>query len=252
MATGKAVESNCIKIILYKGKFFCPLQSLRLFFGYAYLVVMFSVLRLPGIRGPLLDLFLSQGWYRYGGAIFTTDHIETEGLSTPVIWIRYQVDQIKISKSSEGIIKKWNGFSVRVKPFQYNEELESLHQRYLASVKFEVAQSLPDLLEDLHGWIYETQMIEVRDQNKLIAVGIFDLGEQSIAGIKNFFCPDYRAYSPGKMLMLLKYHYCLENKIPLYYPGYIAPGNPRFDYKLFLDKSATEQFVFESTTWIPM
>jgi hypothetical protein len=55
---------------------------------------MFSVLRLPGIQGKLLDRFLSQGWYRYGAAIFTTDHIETEGLSTPVIWIRFRIRPI--------------------------------------------------------------------------------------------------------------------------------------------------------------
>ena len=215
-----------------------------------YLEPMFSVLRLPGIRGTLLDLFLSQGWYRYGSSIFTTDHIETEGLSTPVIWIRYKVRPINHLPKHRNILKKNAGFSIQIKPFSYTEELEELHHRYLRSVTFEVAQNLPDLLEDLHGFIYDTRLIEVRDQGKLIAAGIFDLGQESIAGIKNFFCPDYRKYSPGKFLMLIKHRFCLENKIPFYYPGYIAPGNPRFDYKLFLDEAATERFDPQDVCWL--
>jgi arginine-tRNA-protein transferase len=211
---------------------------------------MFSVLRLPGIQGKLLDRFLSQGWYRYGAAIFTTDHIETEGLSTPVIWIRFRIRPINQFPKHRNILRKNAGFSIQIKPFVYTEELEDLHQQYLRTVSFEVAQSLPDLLEDLHGFIYDTKLIEVRDQGKLIAAGIFDLGKDSIAGIKNFFSPDYRKYSPGKFMMLIKHRFCLEHGIPFYYPGYIAPGNPRFDYKLFLDEAATERFDSETSTWI--
>ena len=35
-----------------------------------------------------------------------------------------------------------------------------------------------------------------------------------------------------------------------YYPGYIVQGLPKFDYKLFLDKSATEVFLPAEGSWI--
>lgn len=49
--------------------------------------------------------------------------------------------------------------------------------------------------------------------------------------------------------MLLKRQYCLDQGFMWYYPGYIARGNPRFDYKLFMDKNATEFFDKEEAIW---
>ncbi len=47
-------------------------------------------------------------------------------------------------------------------------------------------------------------MIEIRDGNKLIAAGFFDLGEISVAGILNFYHPDYKSKSLGIYLLLLE------------------------------------------------
>ncbi|MEJ7659632.1 MAG: hypothetical protein WKG07_08390 [Hymenobacter sp.] len=44
--------------------------------------------------------------------------------------------------------------------------------------------------------------MEVRAEGHLIAAGIFDQGTRSLAGIVNFYDPDYRKYSLGKYLML--------------------------------------------------
>ena len=53
-------------------------------------------------------------------------------------------------------------------------------------------------------------MVQVRDGDKLIAVGYFDKGKTAIAGILNMYHPDYKQYSPGKFLMLKKLEYALS------------------------------------------
>jgi arginine-tRNA-protein transferase len=92
-------------------------------------------------------------------------------------------------------------------------------------------------------------MIRIFDGGKLIGVGVFDVGKNSIAGIKNYFHPDYKKYSLGKLLVLLKAEFCLQNSIKWYYPGYIVPGYAKFDYKLFLNKDQTEIYSIENDAW---
>ena len=101
--------------------------------------------------------------------------------------------------------------------------------------------------------LFDSMIIEIRDSSKLIGAGIFDQGSNAIAGIKNIYHPEYKKYSLGKYLIWLKYQYCLHQNIKWYYPGYFAPANPKFNYKIDFDKNATEVCVPpEMENWIPL
>jgi arginine-tRNA-protein transferase len=106
---------------------------------------------------------------------------------------------------------------------------------------------------DTSNILFDSKLIEVRDGGKLIAAGIFDQGSATIAGIKNIYHPEYKKYSLGKYMILLKYQYCLQQGIKWYYPGYFAPENPKFNYKIDFDKNATEVCLPpEKKQWIPL
>jgi arginine-tRNA-protein transferase len=94
-------------------------------------------------------------------------------------------------------------------------------------------------------------MIEVRDTGRLVALGVYDMGEDSMAGILNFYHPDYASVSPGKMLMLEKIRSAREAGLAYFYPGYVAVHNPRFDYKIFPGEGACEYFEPFSQVWRP-
>ena len=66
----------------------------------------------------------------------------------------------------------------------------------------------------------------------------------------NFYHPDYKKYSLGKYLMLLKINHAKAMGKEWYYPGYIVPGNRRFDYKLFIGIEIAEIWVPESNNWL--
>jgi arginine-tRNA-protein transferase len=97
--------------------------------------------------------------------------------------------------------------------------------------------------------IYNTREISLFDDGKLIAVGYFDLGEKSAAGISSFYDPAYKKYSLGKYLIYLKIEYCKKLGLDYFYPGYFVPGYPLFDYKLDIGKSALEYLEFTSSKW---
>lgn len=211
----------------------------------------FNVHQLPIIKGEVLDIYLENGWYRYGNKIFTIQSFTENDQTYEVFWLRYHTPQIQYALSTEKLIKKNQQFNVSIKRYALTAEMEALHSKYLNSIAFQTSETIFELLQDAGNEVYETYAIEIRDGDKLISIGLFDVGKDSIAGIKNYFDPAYKKYSLGKYTMIIKHQFCLQNKITWYYPGYFAPGYTRFDYKLFLDRAATQVYIPIHNMWIP-
>lgn len=203
------------------------------------------------LKGKELDDFLEMGWYRMGQSIFTTHFILLEDYAYRVFWLRYNLKNITLSKSQQRLKNRNGQFNVSLKPLQITDEIEDLYSIYKTGINFQGAPSV-------HYWLYgdrppynvfDTELIEIRDKGKLIAVGIADWGAESFAGIMNFYHPDYKKFSLGKYLMMLKIELGQLRNFRWYYPGYIVYQKPEFDYKLGFDKSAVEVLIPERQGW---
>lgn len=202
------------------------------------------------LSGKELDALLARGWYRMGQSIFTTHFLMKEDGIFRVFWLRYDLSLLKTGKSSKTIIALNNRFTIEIKPMKLTAEHEELYALYRSSIDFDPAASVQQWLYGEQATdVYATTIIEIRDNKLLIAAGIFDKGLKSIAGIMNFFHPDYKKFSLGKYLMLLKAQYAAQSGMRWYYPGYIIYGYPKFDYKLFLDKKNAEVYIPEENRW---
>ena len=104
---------------------------------------------------------------------------------------------------------------------------------------------------DIGNIVFNTKVVKIYHEKQLIGAGIFDEGKSSIAGITNIVHPNYTKYALGKYIMLQKYIYAGEQDMLYYYPGYFMPEYPIFNYKLFIDKAATEVYLFVLKKWIP-
>ena len=204
------------------------------------------------IKGSHLDDFLARGWYRSGFMIFTTHFISPFGdnKNYRVYWLRYLVSAVQLSKKTRALLAANKEFTIACHPFRLTAEVDGLHKLYASQLKFDANTDLSHILLDIYNQVFDSHIIEVRHNGKLIAFGIFDKGQDSIAGIINVYDPAYKKYSPGKFIMLQKYLYCLHNNIPYYYPGYFSTDHPVFDYKLFIDKAATEVYLPGNDIWI--
>ena len=182
------------------------------------------------------------------------DDADKLALSSPRITLSDSINNlqdIKLGKSQQKIITNNSKFSIEIKPLLVTEELEALYSLYTSSVSFHASASVSHFLYDEgQTAAFDTHVIEIRDNNTLIAAGIFDKGNQSIAGLINFYHPDYKKYSLGKYLMLLKINHARTLGKTWYYPGYIIYGNPKFDYKLFADQNAADIYLPEFDSWI--
>jgi arginine-tRNA-protein transferase len=206
----------------------------------------------PVIPGAMLDYYLGQGYYRMNQDLFTCRFLPMDAAIHTVHWLRLAVPRVQYGPKQRHLLRRNERFELAVKPLQLTVEHEALYTRYHQALAFDTAPTLEALLLDgaTHS-VFTSYIIEVRDAGQLIAAGIFDKGQDSIAGIVNFYDPAYHQYSLGKYLLLRKAEYARQHQLAYYYPGYLVHGYPKFDYKLFACEAATEVFDCLNSEWLP-
>jgi arginyl-tRNA--protein-N-Asp/Glu arginylyltransferase len=212
---------------------------------------MFANIHYPEkISAKQLDAYLANGWFRMGQSIFTTNFLRFNEQFYSAIWLRIALADFYLSKTQQKLKKLNAKFNVVVDRASITPEKEQLFAKYRASISFDASPSLPYLLyNESNKDIFDSYNVCVYEEEKLIAVGYFDLGQTTSMGISCFYDPDYKKYSLGKYLMLLKIEYAIEQGLTYFYPGYFAPGYPLFDYKLDLAKAGLSFLDVVSNEW---
>lgn len=202
------------------------------------------------VDGKKLDYFLNQGFYRIGNRIFTTDFAVIDDVYHHVFWLRTNLALVGSNKNIQQYVKKMQPFTISFMPAAITQEAETLFKAYCSVINFDFSESIAHYLLPVEPTpIFDTRMIEVRDKGKLIALGYFDVGQKSIAGIMNMYHPDYKKYSLGKCLMWLKMNFATQHNMDFYYTGYISLQSTKFDYKLFPNSNAVEVFLPQQQIW---
>ena len=204
------------------------------------------------IPGRALDFYLSQGYYRMHQDLFTCLFLPVGEAVYTVHWLRLVLAQVEYGPAQRRLLRLGQQFTTRIRPFALTAELEDLYARYRLSISFDAPDTVEEfLLAGATHNVFHTEVLELRDAGRLVAAGIFDSGERTMAGIMNFYDPEYRKSSPGKLLMLLKLEEARHRHYTHYYPGYVVHGYPKFDYKLFPCPAATEVFDCLREEWFP-
>lgn len=215
---------------------------------------MFVDVRCPDRLEPQgLDDYLERGWFRMGQTIFTTNWLNFKETFYSAIWLRVLLSDYKPDLTQKKLQQKNSRFRTEIKPAMITIEKELLYIRYKQSVSFEASASLQALLYGTaDASIFDTYEVDVYDNDKLIAVGFFDVGKSSAMGIASIYDPDYKKFSLGKHLIYSKIAFCMERGIGYFYPGYFVPGYRAFDYKLDIGKPNIEYLDVQTNHWFPM
>src|ERR1044072_6313524 len=150
-----------------------------------------------GFKGNFFDRLLAAGFYRMQHIMFTCNDtiINRECTVVPVFWLRTLVQQYQLSRSAAGINKNCSRFNVKIQTAYIDDEVETLYALYKSHVSITVSNTCANYLHrsDLPQ-PFDAMMVQVRDGNRLIAVGYFDKGATTIAGILNVYHPAYKKY----------------------------------------------------------
>lgn len=201
----------------------------------------------------VMDQLLALGYYRMRQTLFTTYYtITDEQQAIIVLWIRLRLDDYRPGRRHRELSRRNRRFSCTLHDAVVNDEIEALYARYAAGVDFDAPESVRGfMLGDSPVDHFPGRMWQVRDEGRLIAAGYFDEGNESCAGILNFYHPDYSKYSLSKWLYFEGVRYAAESGKKFFYPGYIALGYPKFDYKLEAGKQMAEVWDIAKGVWVP-
>jgi arginine-tRNA-protein transferase len=210
-------------------------------------------------KGDSLDYALADGYFRMGNDIFTTNEVFVgnygkSAIYDPVFWLRLNLKKAKETATTKRIRKKCARFSFTIQEAVITEEIEVLYAQYLASVNFDGYPSCKGCIPEVNtpSSVFETYMINVFDQSKLIAVAFFDIGLQSLMSVLHFYHPSYKRFSLGKFLMQITRQFAMDSKMDFVYPGYFTIDGTKMDYKIFPQKEAMEVFLSKDKCWVPL
>lgn len=210
-------------------------------------------------KGDSLDYALADGYFRMGNDIFTTNEVFVgnygkSAIYDPVFWLRLNLKKAKETTSTKRIKKKCARFSFSIQKAEITNEIELLYYEYFLATKFDGYPTCQECIPEMNteNAVFDTYMICIRDQGKLIAVGYFDMGKKAVMSVLHFYHPDYKRYSLGKFLMLITKDFAQDDKMDFVYPGYFFLGSDKMDYKLFPQKESIEVFLPKDKTWEPI
>lgn len=199
-----------------------------------------------------LDALLALGWYRMRQHVFTTDEVWlTEQQVVPVYWARVVLEGFTPNHRHRKLARLWRRFRVNLQDAAVTGEIEDLYTAYRNGVDFEAGPTAASfLLDERSVNFFPSKMWLAYDGDRLIAAGYFDEGTISAAGILNFYHPAYRKYSPGLWLYLESIRHAALRGCRYFYPGYVATGYPKFDYKLLAGPERMELWDPAGARWI--
>lgn len=208
---------------------------------------------LENISGTLLDDFLAAGWYRMQHTIFTTHVLRREDVPLNAIWLRNRLDLWETPSSYIKLQKRNKKFRLEIAKAQpFLEAHKNLFSAYRRVTFGDRQASLDHYLFDVNGFHpYDSYQVDCYDGEELIGCGIFDMGSVSAAGIVSFFDRQYDAHSIGRYLIYAMIEYCKSIGLHYFYPGYVVPGDPAFDYKLNFGPDTIEFYRISTQEWLP-
>lgn len=221
---------------------------------HSFVAAHMSYVQLASPLNPAqLDELLAMGWYRMQQHVFTTHALHFEdGLVAPVFWARVVLLDFQPNSRHKRLSRLNSRFQLSLQSAAVDAEIEALFTCYREAIDFETGPGVRDILFEAGSTnFFSSKMWQLRDSGRLIAVGYFDEGIASAAGILNFFHPDYRKYSPGLWLYLENLRHAAEQGRSYFYPGYIALNFPKFDYKLLAGEERTELYDARRSVWVP-
>jgi arginyl-tRNA--protein-N-Asp/Glu arginylyltransferase len=188
----------------------------------------------PAVSPKVLDELLAAGWRHFGSQFFRYSiSIDDRGALQRIMPLRLELAEFRPSKSQRRVLRRNADVTVRIQPAAVDEQREALFQRHKARFKSNVPDSLRNFFPETEPARAPCECREVQmwEDNRLLAVSYFDLGQESVSSVYAIFEPEATRRSPGIFTMLQEIEFARASGRRFLYPGYatIEPGH--YDYK---------------------
>lgn len=199
-----------------------------------------------------LDRYLARGWRPLGQRIYTADFIQLElGAIFSVIPTRLELADHQWRKGQRKLLRRnKQAFEITYGPAQLTAEKKRVNDLYLLEQPTKSTADLSIHLIHDDRKIFNTREICIYHNKKLVAFSFYDCGETSVYSKAGIYDPAYHQFSLGMFTMYLEVEWCMQAGYSYYYPGYISPDVPLFDYKCRVGN--LHFWNLQAQNWLPM
>lgn len=148
--------------------------------------------------------------------------------------IRVVVDEFTPSRNHKRCLNKAGKFQYTITKAHLSPEHYALYEQYIEDRHFDgdmypASQSLYEKF--LFSQWSRTHFLEIRDENKLIACGVFDQLLDGLSAVYSYFDTDYASYSLGKLTILKQIEYAQSAGLGYLYLGFQIDACQKMNYK---------------------
>lgn len=219
---------------------------------------MYSRIHYPKQVPPAeLDDYLAAGWRCVGQAIYTSHFMRfppgSNGRIYSTVPSRLPLQGYAFSKRLRKLWRRTQrAFRLEAgQPFAFDAAAEAVHERYIGAFPDRPLADLEAYRERRSGpFTFDTREVRVYEGDRLVAFSVFKLGQRSLYSSQGIYDPAYGKHSLGFFTMLAEVDYAQSQRCDYFYPGYVVPGYPDFDYKKRLGE--LEYFSLSQNRWQPI
>ena len=191
-----------------------------------------------------MDLLLENGWRHFGPHFFRYNIGLLEFDIRPVIPLRIRLADFSFSKSQRRVLRKNADLQTIIRPIEITAEAETLFERHKRRFKQNIPDSIYDFLPPVSP-LEAAAEVSVYENERLVAVSYFDIGEATVSGIYAMFDPEITSRGLGIFTLLKEIEFAIESGKEFYYQGYVYEGESFYDYKKRF--RASEMFDWNGT-----
>ncbi len=197
----------------------------------------------PALPDPLFENFLAAGYRRNGNTLYTMVCPNCRRC-TP---IRVNPAAFKKNRNQKRVWQRNKDVTVSLNPLKITEEKLSLCGRFMK-------ERYPGKGNSAVGYygtffansITNTLDVEYRVDERLIGVGIIDIGINWLNAVYFYFDPDIAKRSPGTFNILHLIELCRSNEIDHFYLGYLIHDVKAMQYK----QNFNPHYILSDGQWV--
>ncbi len=187
----------------------------------------------PTVLSPEdLDARLAAGWFRSGPMMVRSDLLCLDHRVRGLVNLRLPLDDHRHRRSHRRTLRRAREhFRCEIGEARVDAERRRLYREMKPRFMSFVSSELEPLVLGRGPHPFDSYECAVYEDDRLVAVSYFDLGREGMVSQLGLYDPAYRRFGLGTYTMLEEIEFGIERGMRFYYPGYVVPGVPAFDYK---------------------
>lgn len=162
---------------------------------------------------------IQQGFRRSGNHVYRT-HCHDCNACVPA---RVRTHQHTPNRNQRRTLRSNQNLTVRVRTAQFSDEYFDLYRRYLSArhASSEMANTSAEQFSDflISHWCH-TEFLEVREDDRLLAVAVTDQCADGLSAVYTFFEPEEQRRNLGRYCVLQQIQWAARRHLPYLYLGY--------------------------------